>query len=138
MYIGNIMLLVFNLPLVGVFASLTKLPPRILMPIVTAIMFVGVYSVNNSLFDVVLLIIFGLLGYAMKVANFSAAPLVIGFVLGETFEKSLRQSLILSNGDFISLVNRPISGTLFSVAAMVIIWTIYGVVKHKKKLVLEE
>jgi len=70
MYLGNVMLLVLNLPLVGVFASLIKTPPKILMPIITAIIFVGAFSVNGSLFDVALLIVFGVLGYVMKKCDF--------------------------------------------------------------------
>lgn len=137
MYIGNIMLLILNLPLVGVFASLTKLSPKTLMPIVTAIMFIGVYSVNTSYFDIILLLIFGLIGFALKLANFSPAPLVIGFVLSRVFEKGLRQSLILSRGDLTYLVRRPISGALFALAFAIIIWIIYGAVK-KKKIVLPD
>jgi putative tricarboxylic transport membrane protein len=134
MYIGNIMLLVLNLPLVGVFASLTKVPVKILIPIVTAIMFVGTYSVNTSVFDIMLLLIFGLVGFILKCADFSPAPLVVGLVLAPVFEKGLRQSLILVDGNFVELLQRPISGTLFGIAALIIAWTVIGTVKKRYKV----
>ena len=132
MYLGNVMLLLLNLPFVGVFASLTKLPPRILMPIVAAIMFIGVYSVNSSFFDVVLLVILGLVGFAAKLVKFPVAPLVIGFVLEETFEKSLRQSLILAQGNLLKIFARPIAGTLFVIILLLAVSIVYKAVKRKK------
>lgn len=138
MYVGNVMLLILNLPLVGVFASLTKLPAKILMPIVSSIMFVGVYSLNNSLFDVFLLVLFGILGYALKMAKFPQAPLVIGFILTQTLEKSFRQSMMMGEGSFLFILKRPISGTLFAVIALILITVIYRTVKRKKKIVLDD
>jgi len=137
MYIGNIMLLVLNLPLVGVFASITKLPARILMPIVTAIMFIGCYSINNSYFDLVLLVVFGLLGYILKYFNFSPVQLVVGFVLGPIFEKSLRQSLVLFDGNFLFFFQRPISGILLGIAIIISAWIIIGTIKKRTKTTLE-
>lgn len=132
MYIGNFMLLILNLPLVGVFASLTKVPPKLLVPIVTAIMFIGTYSLNNSVFDVGLLVFFGLLGYVFKSLNYSATPLLVGMVLGPVFEKGLRQGLIMADGSLLYFVQRPISGTLFGVAALIIVWIIYGELAKRK------
>ena len=132
MYIGNFMLLILNLPLVGLFASLTKVPPKILIPVVTSIMFIGAYSLNNSLFDIFMLLFFGLLGYIFKHLNYSATPLLVGLVLGPVFEKSLRQGLIMADGSFLYFLQRPISGTLLAVAALIIVWTIYGGVKKQK------
>ncbi|MBV5336450.1 MAG: tripartite tricarboxylate transporter permease, partial [Deltaproteobacteria bacterium] len=111
MYIGNMMLLVLNLPLVGLFASLTKVPAKILIPVVTAIMFIGAYSLNNSLFDIFMLLFFGVLGFIFKYLGYSATPLLVGLVLGPVFEKSLRQGLIMADGNFMFFLQRPISGS---------------------------
>ena len=129
MYLGNVMLLVLNLPLVGVFASLIKTPPKILMPIITAIIFVGAYSVNGSLFDVALLIIFGVVGYVMKKCDFEPAPLIVGLVLGRLFEESLRQGLGLVNGKFILFFQRPITLILFILSALIVAWSLYSMFK---------
>jgi len=133
MYIGNLMLLVLNLPLVGLFASLTKVPPKILIPVVTSIMFIGAYSLNNSLFDIFMLLFFGLLGFIFKYLNYSATPLLVGLVLGPVFEKSLRQGLIMADGSFLFFLQRPISGTLLAVAALILVWTIYSETKKQKR-----
>lgn len=132
MYIGNFMLLILNLPLVGVFASLTKVPPKTLIPVVTAIMFIGTYSLNNSLFDIGVLLFFGLLGFLLKYLCYSATPLLVGLVLGPVFEKGLRQGLIMADGNFLFFLQRPISGTLLGIAALIIIWTIYSGMKKQK------
>lgn len=133
MYIGNLMLLVLNLPLVGLFASLTKVPAKILIPVVTAIMFIGAYSLNNSLFDIFMLLFFGVLGFIFKYLGYSATPLLVGLVLGPVFEKSLRQGLIMADGNFMFFLQRPISGTLLAVAALIVVWTIYSEVKKQKR-----
>ncbi len=132
MYVGNVMLLLLNLPCVGIFASLTKLPARILMPIVAAIMFIGVYCINNSFFDLWLLLLLGLVGFAAQAVKFPVAPIVIGFVLQDTFEKSLRQALIWSQGNILEIVKRPIAGTMFAVILLLVISIVYKAIKHKK------
>ena len=133
MYIGNFMLLILNLPLVGVFASLTKVPAKFLIPVVTSIMFIGAYSLNNSLFDIFMLLFFGLLGFVFKALNYPATPLLVGLVLGPVFEKSLRQGLIMADGNFLFFVQRPISGTLLAVAALIVVWTVYSELKKRKR-----
>jgi len=135
MYIGNIMLLVLNLPLVGVFASFTRVPARILLPIIGLIMFVGAYSVNNSIFDLWILLIFGLLGFAMKYFGFEPAPIVIGLVLGTVFEQGLRQGLTILDGNFFLFFTRPISGSLLGAAILVlVVATVLKVVRGKKTI----
>ena len=133
MYIGNVMLLVFNLPMVGLFASLTKVPPRILVPIVTTLMLLGAYSVNNSAFDMWMLLFFGALGFIFKCVNFSSTPLLVGMVLGPVFEKGLRQSLILADGELSFFLKRPISGTMMVIAGLIVVWVIVGGVRDRYK-----
>jgi len=134
MYIGNLMLLVLNLPLVGVFATLTKVPPKTLIPIVTAIMLIGTYSLNNSVFDIYMLLFFGLLGFILKCLDFSSTPLLVGMVLGPVFEKGLRQSLILADGNVSFFFTRPISGTMLVIAILIIIWVIVSGIKKQYKV----
>ncbi|MQA79109.1 MAG: tripartite tricarboxylate transporter permease [Streptosporangiales bacterium] len=107
MYIGNLVLVVLNLPLVPVFASILRIPYHYLYPGIIVVSIVGVYSINRSLFDVVMLAVFGLLGYVMRKAHFPAAPMVLAFVLGPLFEQSVRRSLVISQGDPTIFVTRP-------------------------------
>jgi putative tricarboxylic transport membrane protein len=120
MYIGNVLLLVLNLPLVPLFAQILRLPYYVLYPLIIGISIVGVYSVNNSLFDVWLMGLFGLLGYAMRKLDFPAAALILGLVLGDSLERALRQSLMMSQGDISILISRPISGVLLFLAVVVL------------------
>ncbi len=120
MYIGNFLLLLLNLPLVPLFAQILRLPYYVLYPLIIGISIVGVYSVNNSLFDVWLMGFFGLLGYLMRKLDFPAAALILGMVLGDALERALRQSLMMSQGDITILITRPISGTLLFLAALIL------------------
>jgi putative tricarboxylic transport membrane protein len=126
MYIGNVMLLVLNLPLVPVFAQVLRLPVHVLYPLILGISIIGVYAVSSSLFDLVLLVAFGLLGYVMRKADFPAAPLILGVVLGAPLERSLRQSLMMSDGDLGILVSRPISATMLALALLVLLVPLFG------------
>ena len=121
MYIGNVLLLVLNLPLVPLFAQILRLPNYVLYPLIVGISIVGVSSVNNSLFDVCVMGLFGLLGYFMRKLDFPAAALILGMVLGDSLERALRQSLMMSQGDIGILFNRPISGTLLVTAAAILL-----------------
>ena len=120
MYIGNVLLLVLNLPLVPLFAQILRLPYYVLYPLILGISIVGVYSVNNSLFDVWMMGLFGLLGYLMRKLDFPAAALILGMVLGDGLERALRQSLMMSQGDITILAARPISDTLLFFAAVIL------------------
>jgi putative tricarboxylic transport membrane protein len=121
MYIGNVMLLVLNLPLIPLFAQILRLPAYILYPGIFGISIVGVYSTSSSLFDVWMLAAFGLLGYAMRRLEYPAAPLILGFVLGDSMERALRQSLMMSQGDPAILVSRPISAVMLALAVVVLV-----------------
>jgi len=121
MYIGNVMLLILNLPLIPLFAQILRLPAYILYPAIFGISIVGVYSVSSSLFDAWMLAGFGLLGYAMRRLDYPAAPLILGFVLGDGMERALRQSLMMSQGDLSILVSRPISATMLFLTVLMLI-----------------
>jgi len=125
MYLGNILLLIMSIPLVGLFVKILRVRPTILAPITVLITLIGVYTVNNDVFDIVLVIVFGALGYLMKKLGFDPGPLVLAFVLGSLLEDSLRRSLLIFDGDATGFFARPISGTLL--AAFVIVAILPGV-----------
>jgi putative tricarboxylic transport membrane protein len=120
MYIGNFVLLILNLPLVALFAQLLRMPGYLMYPLILGVSIVGVYTANSSLFHLGLLVGFGLLGYAMRKLEFPTAPLILGLVLGDSMEKALRQSLMMSQGD-LSILFRPIPAGLLLVAAFLLI-----------------
>ncbi|TFV65659.1 UNVERIFIED_ORG: tripartite tricarboxylate transporter permease [Bacillus sp. AZ43] len=119
MYIGNILLLIMSIPLVGLFVKILRVRPAILAPITVLITLIGVYTVNNSVFDIVLVIAFGVLGYLMKKIGFDPGPLLLAFVLGTLLEDSLRRSLLIFEGDATQFFTRPISGVLLVVFLLV-------------------
>ncbi|QUX26066.1 tripartite tricarboxylate transporter permease [Nocardiopsis sp. MT53] len=121
MYIGNILLLIMSIPLVGLFVRILRIRPAVLAPITVLITLVGVYTVRNSVFDIVLVVVFGVLGYLMKKFGFEPGPLVLAFVLGSLLESSLRRSLLLFDGDVLGFATRPISGTLLALLLVVVL-----------------
>ena len=122
-WIGNVMLLVLNIPLIGVWVSILRIPYRYLYPCILALVCIGFYSVNLNPFDVFLVLFFGVVGYSMRLLGFEPAPLIIGFILGPLMEENLRRALLISQGDFLALVLRPISGTLLALAFGLLLWT---------------
>jgi putative tricarboxylic transport membrane protein len=116
MYVGNLMLLALNLPLVGIFVTVLRIPYAYLYPLIIMFCIVGVYEVNHSTVDVWIMLIMGALGYALRKFDFDPAPLVLGLVIAPIFEQSLRQSLIMSNGNYFIFLNRPISAGLLIVS----------------------
>jgi putative tricarboxylic transport membrane protein len=119
MYVGNILLLIMSIPLVGLFVRILRVKPTVLAPITVLITLIGVYTVNNDVFDIVLVIVFGALGYLMKKLGFDPGPMVLAFVLGSLLEDSLRRSLLIFDGDATGFLTRPISGTLLFVFVLV-------------------
>jgi len=121
MYIGNLMLLVLNLPLIGIWVKILSTPPRWLFPIVLAISFIGVYSVNNSPLDLLLATLLGILGYLMRKFDYPLAPVILGLVLGDLMEQALRQTLMISGGSLGIFFRSPIAITLFVSAGIVMV-----------------
>jgi putative tricarboxylic transport membrane protein len=117
MWIGNFMLLIINLPLIGVWVRLLAVPYRLMVPAISLLCCIGVYSINGQAFDIVVMMVFGLVGYLLVKFDFEAAPLILGFVLGRMMEENLRQAMIIARGDLRALVSRPISAALLTAAA---------------------
>jgi putative tricarboxylic transport membrane protein len=124
MFIGNVMLVIINLPLVGMWVQLLRVPYRILFPSIFLFCCIGVYALNNSVFEVLLTIGFGVLGYFMLKVGLEPAPLLLGFVLGPLIEEHLRRALMLSGGDFSVFLYRPLSAIMLAAAAILMVLTL--------------
>jgi putative tricarboxylic transport membrane protein len=131
MYIGNVMLLIFNLPLVGLWARISLIPYRILGPVILGISFIGAYSLRNNMFDVWTTVFFGLIGFAMKKRGWPLPPLILGFILGPMLETELRASLQLSDGSLSIFFTRPITLGFVILAAAISAMSIRGLFKAK-------
>jgi len=121
MYVGNLMLLILNLPLIGLWVKILKVPYSLLFPLIFLFCLIGAYTLGNNTQDVYLMILFGVVGYLMKKFQYEPAPLVLALVLGPTLESGFRQSLILSNGSFLIFFSRPISAVLVSAALFLLL-----------------
>lgn len=138
MYIGNVMLLLLNLPLIGLWVRLLKVPYRILMPLILLFCLIGSYSLNNNVVEVIIMIIFGIAGYILRKFEFEAAPLMVAFILGPILENSWRQSLVISSGSFFVFLEKPISLGALALALFLIINAILKYyLKRKKRLIFE-
>jgi putative tricarboxylic transport membrane protein len=130
MYIGNLMLLILNLPLVGLFINLLRVPQHFLFPGILLVCFVGVYSVNLSATDLWIMAIAGAAGYLLRKAAFDPAPIVLAMVLGPMMEQALRQGLMMSRGEFGIFLSRPISAAMLAVAGLVLLGHLISVIRR--------
>ena len=133
MYIGNIMLLILNVPLIGIWVKILKIPYPILFPLILLFCLIGVYSVNNNVFEVIIMVAFGIVGYLMKKFAYEGAPLILAFVLSPLLENALRQSLIMSHGSFLIFLTRPISLCLILVAVFLLAMPLLPGIKKRPK-----
>ena len=133
MWIGNAMLIILNLPLIGMWIKLLTVPYRFLFPAIVLFCAVGVYSTNNNTWDIWMVAIFGFIGYLFVKVGAEPAPLLLGFILGPMMEENLRRALLLSRGDWSVLVTRPLSGGLLAAAALMLVIVLLPSVKSKRK-----
>jgi len=133
MYIGNIILLVLNLPLIGLFVRILYIPPGILLALMLAIASVGVYTIDNSVVDLYLLLGFGIIGYGFRKLDIPIPPLILGIVLGPTLEQTLRQAMIISNADPRFLVSSPISASLAALTLVSLALSFLGPLRNRRK-----
>jgi len=134
MYVGNVMLLVLNLPLIGIWVRVLKMPYVILFPLILLFCLIGVYSLNANVAEIIIMLVFGVLGFLLRRVGFEGAPFILAMVLGPIMETSLRQSLLISRGNFMIFVNRPICATLIVLTAAFLIWPM---LKTKRPLTAE-
>jgi TctA family transporter len=126
MWIGNAILLVLNLPMVGLWVRLLTIPYRLLYPSIVVFCCIGAYSVRNSAFDVETAAAFGIAGYLFHLLDCHPAPLILGFILGPIFEQNLRRGLLISQGDLLVFVTRPISAAILAVGAVIVLGQVYS------------
>jgi putative tricarboxylic transport membrane protein len=139
MWIGNLLLVILNLPLVGMWVQLLKVPYRFLYPAILVFCCIGVYSVNNNSFDVLITVLFGVLGMAFVKFGCEAAPLLLGFILGPMMEENLRRAMLLSQGDATVFFTRPISLTMLLIAAaMIVIISLPAISKKRDETFKED
>ena len=139
MWIGNVMLILLNLPLIGIWVKLLQIPYRYLYPAILVFCCIGVYTVNNSIIDVYITAAFGIIGYLFFKLGCEPAPLLLGFVLGPMMEENFRRALLLSRGDFTTFVTRPLSlGLLIAAALLVVIVALPAVKKSREEVFVEE
>jgi TctA family transporter len=132
MWIGNLMLVVLNLPLIGLWVSLLRVPYRLLFPAIVVFSVIGVYSVNNSAFEVYLAAVFGVVGFAWLKLGLSPAPMLLGFVLGPMMEENLRRALVVSRGDPSVFVTRPISLGFLAATALILVVVAAPAVRRRR------
>ncbi len=135
-WIGNIMLVILNLPLISIWVRLLSVPYYVMYPIIMVLVGIGAYSINNSTFDVMVVAIAGVMGYGLRVLKMPPAPLLMGFVLGPLMEEYLRRAMLLSRGSFMTFIERPISGTMFALTALLILWSVYATIRGRKRALL--
>jgi putative tricarboxylic transport membrane protein len=133
MWFGNLMLVILNLPLIGIWVKLLTVPYRFLYPAILTFCCIGVYTVSNATLDVVMTAIFGFLGYLFQKLGCECAPLLLGFVLGPMMEENFRRSLLLSRGDFTVFLTRPLSLSLLLAAAALLVIVVLPAIKSKRE-----
>jgi len=138
MWIGNLMLLVLNLPLIGLWVKMISIPYHLLFPIIIVFCAIGVFSVNNSTFDVYAMALFGIVGYVFRKLDAEPAPLLLAFILGPMMEEFLRRTLLFSKGDPSVLMTRPISAVLLLLAVALLIAVILPSVRRKREEAFQE
>ena len=138
MWIGNLMLVILNLPLIGIWVKLLTVPYRLLYPSILLFCCIGVYSLSNSPFDVMLTALFGLLGYVFVKLECEPAPLILGFILGPMMEENLRRAMLLSRGDPSVFITRPISAVLLGIALLLLFVTLAPAVRKTREVAFQE
>jgi putative tricarboxylic transport membrane protein len=138
MWIGNLMLVLLNLPLVGLWVKLLSIPYYLLFPAILAFCAIGVYSINSNPFDLYAVALFGLLGYTLTKLGCEPAPLLLGFVLGPMIEENLRRAMIISHGDPTVFVTRPLSAALIAIAAGVLVLLLIPSISRRREVVFHE
>ena len=138
MWIGNLMLLVLNLPLIGLWVRMIAIPYHFLFPTIIALCAIGVFSVNNSLFDVYAMALFGVVGYLFRKLEVEPAPMLLAFILGPMMEEFLRRTLLFSSGDPTVFFTRPLSAGLLSIAAIMLLLVVLPSVRKKREEAFQE
>jgi TctA family transporter len=138
MWVGNFLLVVLNLPLIGMWIKLLTVPYRFLFPAILLFCCIGVYSINNSSFDVLVMTLFAVLGYVCVKLECEPAPLILGFILGPMMEENLRRAMLLSRGDPMTFLQKPISASLLAMSVFLLIIVVAPAVRKKREEAFQE
>jgi TctA family transporter len=138
MWIGNLMLVVLNLPLIGIWIKLLTVPYRFLFPAIMSFCAIGLYTLNNNNFDVYIAALFGVVGYIFYKLNCEPAPLLLGFILGPMMEENLRRALLLSRGEWGTFLTRPLSAGLLLAALAMIVVVMLPSIKSKREVAFQD
>ena len=138
MWIGNLFLIVLNLPLIGVWIQLLKVPYHWLYPAILCFCCIGVFSISNNVFHIWMTIGFGLIGYIFYKLDCEAAPLILGFILGPMMEENMRRALLLSRGDLTTFITSPISGGLLALSAVLLLMVLLPAVRKGREQAFQE
>jgi len=138
MWVGNLMLVILNLPLIGIWIKLLTVPYRFLFPAIAVFCCIGVYTLNNNDFDVYVLALFSVIGYVFYKLECEPAPLLLGFILGPMMEENLRRALLLSRGDWSTFVSRPLSAGLLFAALLLVVVVALPSIRSKREIAFQE
>ena len=138
MYIGNVLLLILNLPLIGLWVRLLKVPYEIIFPLILVLCLIGVYTINNNAYEIIIMLVFGGLGYLMRKTGFEPAPFCFAMVIGPILEMNFRQSLIQSRGSFIMFFTRPISATLMGAVFCLLLIQLVPKIARKRSVIASD
>jgi putative tricarboxylic transport membrane protein len=138
MWVGNAMLLVINLPLVGLWVRLLNVPYRLLYPMVLVFCCIGIYSLNTSSFEILLALGFGLFGYWLAKHDFEVAPLLLGFILGPMMEENLRKAMAIARGDLAEILMRPLTAALLAAAAVLLVIAVMPAIRRQRETIFVE
>jgi TctA family transporter len=118
--------------MIGIWVRLLKVPYQYLYPMIIMLICIGVYSTNNSLFDVFIALVFGVVGYVMRLLDYEPAPLLIGFVLGPMMEENFRRAMVLSRGSYATFVQSPVSATLLAISVALLAWATWAAIRKRR------
>jgi putative tricarboxylic transport membrane protein len=133
LYLGNFLLLILNLPLIGMWVKLLKIPYKLLFPLILLFCLIGAYTLNGLSFDLYVMIFFGVVGWIMRKFGYEAAPLIMAYILGPMLENALRQSLLISGGSFLIFITRPISGIALGFTFLLLLSNIFPYIKKRRE-----
>ena len=133
LYVGNFLLLILNLPLIGIWVKLLKIPYKLLFPLILLFCLIGAYTLNDLSFDLYVMIFFGVVGWIMRKFGYEAAPLIMAYILGPMLENALRQSLLISGGSFLIFITRPISGIALGFTFLLLLSNIFPYIKKRRQ-----
>ncbi len=132
-WIGNIMLLIMNVPFIGLWVKILQIPYHYIYPAIIMFICIGAYSVNSSIHDLLVVAAFGLIGYGMRITGFPAAPLILGYILGPMMEENMRRAVQLSGGDYTTFLTRPISGSILVFTIVLLVWGIWSTLRMRRR-----